>query len=84
MVVVTMNDIPGYEVEEVIGEVFGLTVRSRNVGSYLMSALRSLFPLLSSWWRSSVVILRCGSSRRICGSKYQDAPSGLPKFTHKL
>ena len=43
MIVVTMNDIPGYEVEEVIGEVFGLTVRSRNVGSYLISALRSLF-----------------------------------------
>jgi len=43
MIVVTMNDIPGYEVEEVIGEVFGLTVRSRNVGSYLMSGLRSLF-----------------------------------------
>ena len=43
MIVVTMNDIPGYEVEEVIGEVFGLTVRSRNVGSYLLSALRSLF-----------------------------------------
>ena len=43
MIVVTMNDIPGYEVEEVIGEVFGLTVRSRNVGSYLVSALRSLF-----------------------------------------
>ena len=43
MIIVTMNDIPGYEVEEVIGEVFGLTVRSRNLGSYLLSALRSLF-----------------------------------------
>jgi Putative heavy-metal-binding len=28
----TMNDLPGYDIEEVCGEVFGLTVRSRNVG----------------------------------------------------
>ena len=29
MLIVTMIDIPGYAVEEVYGEVFGLTVRSR-------------------------------------------------------
>ena len=38
----TMNDIPGYEVTEVLGEVFGLTVRSRNVGSVLGAGLKSL------------------------------------------
>jgi uncharacterized protein YbjQ (UPF0145 family) len=43
MIVVTMNDIPGYEVEEVIGEVFGLTVRSRNWASTILTALRSAF-----------------------------------------
>jgi hypothetical protein len=32
-IVTTMNDIPGYEIDEVYGEVFGLTVRSRNIGS---------------------------------------------------
>ncbi len=37
-----MNDIPGYEVTEVLGEVFGLTVRSRNIGSTLGSAFKSL------------------------------------------
>jgi len=31
----TMNDLPGYEIEEVFGEVFGVTVRSRNVGSQI-------------------------------------------------
>ncbi|HMD25339.1 MAG TPA: heavy metal-binding domain-containing protein [Streptosporangiaceae bacterium] len=31
----TMNDLPGYQVTEVIGEVFGITVRSRNVGSQI-------------------------------------------------
>lgn len=35
MLISTMNDLPGYEIEEVLGEVFGLTVRSRNVGSQL-------------------------------------------------
>jgi uncharacterized protein YbjQ (UPF0145 family) len=38
----TMNDVPGYEVTDVLGEVFGLTVRSRNVGSQFGAALKSL------------------------------------------
>jgi uncharacterized protein YbjQ (UPF0145 family) len=38
----TMNDIPGYEVSEVLGEVFGLTVRSRNIGSQFGAGLKSL------------------------------------------
>jgi uncharacterized protein YbjQ (UPF0145 family) len=42
MLIVTMNDIPGYEVEAVLGEVFGLTVRSRNVFSQIGSAFKSL------------------------------------------
>jgi uncharacterized protein YbjQ (UPF0145 family) len=37
-----MNDLPGYVVEEVFGEVFGLTVRSRNVGSQLGATFKSL------------------------------------------
>src|SRR3954451_124538 len=41
--IVTMNDIPGYRVDEVMGEVFGLTVRSRNVASQIGSGLRSIF-----------------------------------------
>ena len=42
MIVTTMNDIPGYEIEEVFGEVFGLTVRSRNIGSQLGAGLKSI------------------------------------------
>lgn len=37
-----MNDIPGYEITEVLGEVFGLTVRSRNLGSQLGAAFKSI------------------------------------------
>jgi uncharacterized protein YbjQ (UPF0145 family) len=42
MIVTTMNDIPGYEVDEVFGEVFGLTVRSRNIGSQIGASFKSL------------------------------------------
>ena len=42
MLITTMNDIPGYSVEEVYGEVFGLTVRSRNVGSQMGAGLKSI------------------------------------------
>ncbi len=42
MIVTTMNDMPGYVVDEVYGEVMGLTVRSRNLGSQLGAGLKSI------------------------------------------
>jgi uncharacterized protein YbjQ (UPF0145 family) len=42
VLITTMNDIPGYSIEEVYGEVFGLTVRSRNVGSQMGAGFKSL------------------------------------------
>ena len=42
MIVTTMNDIPGYDVDEVYGEVMGLTVRSRNLGSQIGAGLKSI------------------------------------------
>jgi uncharacterized protein YbjQ (UPF0145 family) len=42
MLISSMNDLPGFHVDKVIGEVFGLTVRARNVGSSLGSAVKSL------------------------------------------
>ena len=39
---VTMNDIPGYEVIEVYGEVFGVMTRSRNVISNFGAGLKSI------------------------------------------
>jgi uncharacterized protein YbjQ (UPF0145 family) len=42
MIVTTMNDIPGYGVDEVYGEVMGLTVRSRNIGSQIGAGLKSI------------------------------------------
>jgi uncharacterized protein YbjQ (UPF0145 family) len=42
VLITTMNDVPGHEIEEVLGEVFGLTVRSRNVGSQIGAGFKSL------------------------------------------
>lgn len=42
MIVSTMNDLPGYRVVAVYGEVFGLIVRARNVFSNIGAGLRTI------------------------------------------
>ena len=42
MIVTTTENIPGYRVTNVIGQVFGLTVRSRGVGGNVAASLKSL------------------------------------------
>ena len=42
MLITTANDLPGYEIVETLGEVFGLTVRSRNVGSQIGAGFKSI------------------------------------------
>jgi uncharacterized protein YbjQ (UPF0145 family) len=42
MLISTMNDVPGYKITRVIGEVNGLTVRTRNVGAQIGAALKSI------------------------------------------
>lgn len=42
MIVVTTNDIPGYRIQAVLGEVMGLTVRSLNIGTSLTAGFRSI------------------------------------------
>ena len=41
MLITTGDNLPGWEFE-VIGEVFGLTVRSRHLGSDMLAGLKSL------------------------------------------
>jgi uncharacterized protein YbjQ (UPF0145 family) len=38
----TMNDVPGYRVVRVMGEVFGLTVRSRNAFSNMGAGFKAM------------------------------------------
>jgi uncharacterized protein YbjQ (UPF0145 family) len=42
VLITTMNDVPGYRVSDVLGEVFGLTTRSRNLFSNIGAGLRTL------------------------------------------
>lgn len=42
MIIVTTNELPGYQIGHVFGEVFGLTVRSRHLGSNIGAGLKSL------------------------------------------
>jgi uncharacterized protein YbjQ (UPF0145 family) len=42
VLVVTMNDVPGYTIDEVHGDVFGLIVRVRNTFSNFGASLRSV------------------------------------------
>src|SRR6478672_5597689 len=42
MLITTSFDLPGYDIIAVQGEVFGLTVRSRNIGAGCMAGLRSI------------------------------------------
>jgi uncharacterized protein YbjQ (UPF0145 family) len=43
MMVVTTNEIAGWEIQRVCGEVFGLTVRSRNAFSQMGAGFKSIF-----------------------------------------
>jgi uncharacterized protein YbjQ (UPF0145 family) len=42
MLISTMNDVPGYAITSVKGEVFGLTVRSRNAFSNIGASFKAL------------------------------------------
>ena len=42
MIIVTTNDLPGYRVTNVLGEVMGLTVRALNFGSGIAAGFRAI------------------------------------------
>jgi uncharacterized protein YbjQ (UPF0145 family) len=42
MLVVTTENVPGHQVVQVKGQVFGLVVRSRGIGGNMMAGIRSL------------------------------------------
>jgi uncharacterized protein YbjQ (UPF0145 family) len=42
VLVTTTNEVPGYQITQVLGEVMGLTVRSRNLGSQMGAGFKSL------------------------------------------
>jgi uncharacterized protein YbjQ (UPF0145 family) len=42
MIIVTTNDIAGYRIDAIYGEVMGLTVRSRDIGASFAASIRSI------------------------------------------
>ncbi len=42
IIVTTMNDLPGYEIVEVQGEIFGLVTRARNAFSNIGASFRTV------------------------------------------
>jgi uncharacterized protein YbjQ (UPF0145 family) len=42
MLIVTTNDVAGHRITKVLGEVNGLTVRTRNVGAQIGASLKAL------------------------------------------
>jgi uncharacterized protein YbjQ (UPF0145 family) len=72
MIVSTMNDLPGYRVVAVHGEVFGLIVRARNVFSNIGAGLRTIAggeargytKLLSESREQAVARLRAAAGER--------------------
>lgn len=42
MIVATTENLPGYRVTRVIGQIFGLTVRTRGLGGNIAAGFRSL------------------------------------------
>lgn len=42
MLIVTTNDIPGYRVDAVLGEVMGMTVRAANIGANFVASFRAI------------------------------------------
>jgi uncharacterized protein YbjQ (UPF0145 family) len=42
MIITTTENIPGTRVVRTLGQVFGLTVRSRNIGSNIVAGLKSI------------------------------------------
>jgi uncharacterized protein YbjQ (UPF0145 family) len=43
VLIVTTNDLPGWEIRRVCGEVFGLTVRSRNAFAQMGAGFKAMF-----------------------------------------
>lgn len=43
MLVVTTENVPGYHVQKMLGQVFGVVVRSRGLGGNLIASVRAIF-----------------------------------------
>jgi len=72
MLITTANDLPGWEITETLGEVFGLTVRSRNLGSQIGAGFKSLVGGELKGMTQALV----DSREQVIGRMVEEAPKG--------
>ncbi|KAL7921010.1 putative heavy-metal-binding domain-containing protein [Trichoderma austrokoningii] len=65
VVTTTMMDLPGYRIEQVLGTVYGITVRSRNIGASLGMAFKSMAGGELRWFTSMLYSCRNDSIGRV-------------------
>ncbi|OAA43919.1 UPF0145 domain-containing protein [Beauveria brongniartii RCEF 3172] len=58
-------DLPGYKIEQVLGTVYGITVRSRNIGATLGMVAKSIAGGELSWFTSMLYSCRNDSIGRV-------------------
>ncbi|KAM3447741.1 hypothetical protein MY3296_008433 [Beauveria thailandica] len=65
VVTTTMMDLPGYKIEQVLGTVYGITVRSRNLGATLGMVAKSFAGGELGWFTSMLYACRNDSIGRV-------------------
>ncbi|KAM0449764.1 hypothetical protein ACHAPV_005824 [Trichoderma viride] len=65
VVTTTMMDLPGYRIEQVLGTVYGITVRSRNIGASLGMVFKSMAGGELRWFTSMLYSCRNDSISRV-------------------
>ncbi|QUC22479.1 uncharacterized protein UV8b_06720 [Ustilaginoidea virens] len=65
VITTTMMDLPGYRVVQVLGTVYGITVRSRNLAASLGMILKSLAGGELRWFTSMLYSCRNDSISRV-------------------
>jgi hypothetical protein len=63
----TMNDIPGYRVVKVLGAIYGITVRTRNIGVGLVAVAKSVVGGEISQFTELMYRCRGKAVERLCG-----------------
>ncbi|EEU43004.1 uncharacterized protein NECHADRAFT_62727 [Fusarium vanettenii 77-13-4] len=65
IVTTTMMDLPGYRVVKVLGAVYGITVRSRNIAAGIGMVLKSMAGGELTWFTSMLYSCRNDSISRV-------------------
>ncbi|KAK7420983.1 hypothetical protein QQZ08_010156 [Neonectria magnoliae] len=65
IITTTMNDLPGYRITKVLGAVYGITVRSRNIAAGITMVIKSMAGGELGWFTSMLYNCRNDSISRL-------------------